>query len=413
MTNDHDMPTRPGSLKALSLVMLTHVSSAFCAFAVPPLAPFLQPELQISKGELGVMISSFYAGVVLASVPGGYLADRLKAKWVMATGNTAIGVFIILVALVPSYLVTLPLMMFAGTGYALMNPVTTRVVMAWFRARRRATAMSIKQMGVTLGGVLAAALLPSIASSFSWHVALQFAGAFTVACGIVIVLLYRETPVAEEVRFPEGGQRGLRSVLASRQIVLVGTTSGIFSMAQCSVTGYLVLFLHEAQLLPAVTAGLSLAVAQSTGAMARIGWGFASDVFLGGKRRLALLIIGMVIVAASAMAAVLPSGIPVWGLMALSAVFGGSALGWNGVLLTLTGESSQRDMVGLSSGVVSALTFSGIVVWSPIFGSIVDQTGSFSWGWYALVLVMLCCVVLMKVALGEAPARPKAPAPSA
>ncbi len=394
-----------GSLRALGVVSSAHLAASFCIIGVAPLVPLFQPELKISKVEVGLMFSLMYFGVVVGSIPGGYLADRLKARPVMVLANVILGAFVFLVGTATSYPAALVFLMMVGLGYSALNPVTTKAVVAWFDSRRRATAMSIKQMGVTAGGMLAAMLLPSIAVFLGWRIALQIAAVVAVATAVVTWFVYQEARDVEVAPQVAGRQSGIRDVLFDRQILLLGAVAAIFGMAQVTVSSYLVLFLNEAHFLPAVVAGFGLAAAQASGMIGRIGGGVASDVFFHGARRKALIWIGVIVVGSTAITAVLPYGMSLWVLVPIAALLGVSALGWNGVGMTLAGEASDRTMVGRSSGVVVGFSFLGSVVWSPIFGYIVDSTGSFGYGWGSVAAVMLVGVFLLRFAVRERAAR--------
>ncbi len=396
----------PGSSRALGLALLAHIASAICGFGVAPLAPFFQPELHLSTTQVGLMMSLYYVGAIAGSLPAGYLSDRLPARIVMAGGNIVMGFFIFLVGTVPGYWPALLLMLMAGLGFSVINPITAKVVMAWFESRRRGTAMSIKQMGATLGGMLGAGALPGIASVYNWHVALQVAGIFSIVSGVGIFLAYREADRIDDLPRARVFD-SFRGVLTDRPILLIGVVSGLFAMAQMSVVGYLVLFLNHEHSVSVVTAGIVLAIAQAAGTVGRIGWGYASDVYFRGDRRKALLWIGVVVLLASSVTAIVPSGASLWLLVPLSAVFGASALGWNGVILAMSGEVSRSDRVGLSTALNAVLTFLGSMTWPPIFGIIVDNTGSFSYAWGATSIVVFGGLLLLLFVVKGAAAQQK------
>ena len=44
----------------------------------------------------------------------------------------------------------------AGAGYGVLNPTSTKAVMAWSPPHQRATVVGLKQVGLPLGGMLGA-----------------------------------------------------------------------------------------------------------------------------------------------------------------------------------------------------------------------------------------------------------------
>ena len=83
--------------------------------------------------------------------------------------------------------------MFAGMGYGVINPATAKAIMYWFSAKGRATAIGIKQSGVTIGGALAAALLPTLALALTWRTSLALLGAVILAVAVLCYLFYRRS----------------------------------------------------------------------------------------------------------------------------------------------------------------------------------------------------------------------------
>lgn len=65
----------------------------------------------------------------------------------------------------------------------------------------------------------------------------------------------------------------------------------------------------------------------------------------------------------------------------LLAVFGLAALGWGGLFLALTAELAGKELSGVATGFGLTLTCVGIMVGPPVFGLIVDRTGSYELAW--------------------------------
>src|SRR5690606_27266180 len=81
----------------------------------------------------------------------------------------------------------------------------------------------------------------------------------------------------------------LRLVFSYRSLRVLAAVSFLFSIAQLSLTAYLVTFLHEDLSMSLVQAGAMLAVAQVAGVGGRMLWGYVSDRFLGATRMLIVL----------------------------------------------------------------------------------------------------------------------------
>jgi MFS family permease len=84
--------------------------------------------------------------------------------------------------------------MAAGVGYGMLNPTSTEAVMAWSPPAHRATLVGLKQVGLPLGGMLGAALLPALALALGWRTALVASAGLIAAGAVASVLIYHEPP---------------------------------------------------------------------------------------------------------------------------------------------------------------------------------------------------------------------------
>ena len=106
----------------------------------------------------------------------------------------------------------------AGTGWSVVNPALGKGIMDVFPAHERGVAMGIKQMGLTLGGVASALVLPTVAARYGWRSAIA-TGALVVA--LPVVATWRPlaplataaptpTPSGAAAARPTGRGRGVR-----------------------------------------------------------------------------------------------------------------------------------------------------------------------------------------------------------
>jgi len=126
---------------------------------------------------------------------------------------------------------------------------------------------------------------------------------------------------------------------------------------------------------PLVLAGAVMAVSQGASVAGRILWGWVADRLVARRTMLGLLGAAM---AASAMAALAAS--PAWpeALVILwAALFGATAVGWNGVFLAEVARLAPAGREGEATGGCLFFTFLGVVVAPPAFASALSATGSF------------------------------------
>ncbi len=74
-------------------------------------------------------------------------------------------------------------------------------------------------------------------------------------------------------------------------------------------------------------------------------------------------------------------------LVPICLVFGFVAIGWGGLNLTLIGELAGRELAGTVTGIAAAVGMVGNIVGPPVFGYLVDISGSYQMSWWLLALV--------------------------
>lgn len=372
--------------RMLGAATVVQVTVAIMSQGVPTLAPYIQASLSLTLAQVGLFGAALNIGSALTVGHAGWLVDVLGERATMGLGGLFVAAMAALVLIFPYPLVLAAIFM-VGIGVASSTPAGSKAVMNWFPVNQRGVAMGIRQTGIPLGGALAALVLPPIAVAYGWQAAVAAAGGLALAGGALAVLAYRDS---SHVR-PTGAARQLvpiRHVL-TRDILLVGLMATSFTVAQFVTVTYLAIYLRETAAI-AIPAGLSLLLlAQAAGTVGRIAWGGISDRLLGGRRRPALVMNGLVTCVATLALSMLPTR-PSWALLVVVAlVLGASAIGWNGLFITLASELADPDHQGRTVGVCLIFGYSGIILGGPFFGLIVDRTGSFRIAWLAVAAVTL------------------------
>jgi len=373
----------------LVLVTLAHALGALAVLSVAPLSPFLLDALHLSRTQVGLLLPAVYLGGVLMSLPAGWLTDRLGVRVTLGVGQAVIGVLVLVAALAGSLTTLLACLVLAGFGFSVLNPSTGRAVLEWFPPRGRGLAMGIKQTGLTLGGLVGALALPPLALVAGWRAALAAGGALALVSAAVTLVAYR-TPAARSDAAPAPGPRlGELRVFLRRPGVIVVFLSGLaLSVAQSSVLAHLAIYARETFALSPVAAGQMLALAQAGGTASRLAWGAISDRFFGGRRRPGVVVNALIGAGAYVLLA-LGDRLPVEGLVPLALVAGVGAFGWVGLYFALVAEIGGARYAGLLTGVAVAFAWSGVLVGPPVFGLLVDRTGSYTWPWLALAAIGL------------------------
>jgi ACS family hexuronate transporter-like MFS transporter len=131
---------------------------------ISPLSPSLVDGFGLTRLEVAFLVPSIYLGGLFFALPGGRLADRLGVRPSLLGGLALGAAGLFAGACSPSFPGFLLGLFVAGIGWSVVNPALGKGIMDVFPAHERGVAMGIKQMGLTLGGVASALVLPTLAA---------------------------------------------------------------------------------------------------------------------------------------------------------------------------------------------------------------------------------------------------------
>lgn len=378
----------------LAIGLLVQTTASLGNQAISPLAPFLVADFDITRGQLGLLVTTTYLGSVLIFVLAGSLSDRFGVRFLFLLGLIVAGVALGIGAGMPAFTwLLLPMLVFGiGNGFAL--PPTTRAIVEWFPSRHRSLAMGIKQTGVALAGVVCGLAVPPMAQAFGWRGALLVLGVVTVGGGGLAWVVYRDRP-RPAISGPATPRPGVRAVLVNRSLLYLCGVTWLYSGVQLSIINFLVLFLRERVGLSLLEAGALLSLTQVGGVSGRIAWGLISDAFFGGRRRPPMALIAVIAATCSLLLSFVgpeTPGIALWPLLFLA---GFSAIGWNGVNMTFVAEIAGRDASATAAGLNLTASCVGVMMFPPLFGFLVDVTGSYTYSFQAGAVASILALLLL------------------
>ena len=365
-------PSYSAGVRRAALPITTFIQAASSAAVIGPTvaAPLLLQRLALGPAAVGLFVALVYLGAMFATQIGAFVVRRwgpIRASQ-LALLCSALG--LLLLATQPLPLVTLGAV-FIGLGYGPITPASSEMLSRTTAPRHYSIVFSIKQTGVPLGGVLAGLMVPALVS---------LGGPVGALCGVAVLCLVAAlsaAPLHRELdrgRDPGARWPSPRQVLAPTRLVAthavlraLALCSFIFSMVQVSLTSYMVSFLTGDLHWSLTAAGAALAASQVAGVVARVGWGFVSDRWLGPRRMLLALALGMT--TCSVLMPLLDSASQAPLVVALLCLFGATAVGWNGVYLGTVARVAPPGQAGTATAGTLFFTFFGVVVGPPMFGA--------------------------------------------
>src|SRR5438445_1178818 len=259
-----------------------------------------------------------------------------------------------------------------------------------------ASDMGFKWTGVPGCGVVVALLSATLVLFIGWRVSLAALVIINFFFGFVFSVLWREPEhrdIASARRhLPAPEDHGSLNVWS---FLPASCGTAIFLVGQMALITYLPLYLKESMGFSAYWASQALAITQAGAMFGRVGWGVASDRLFGGRRKIVLLIIGIMgsvlLLALSLMSRQSPLSL----LLLVIFLSGLCLVGYQGVSYALIGALAGRARTHARLGFMITINAGAVTLGTPLFGFIVDKSESYPTAWQLLAAALaVSCVGL-------------------
>jgi sugar phosphate permease len=164
---------------------------------------------------------------------------------------------------------------------------------------------------------------------------------------------------------------------------------------------YVPLYLKDAMNFSPYWASQALALTQAGAMVGRVGWGVVSDRLFHGRRKIVLIWIGIFSALLIAVLGTLQANSSYYILLPILFLAGVSIVGYQGVSYALIGEIAGKARTGAGLGMMIAINSGAATLGTPIFGYIVDRTGSYALAWQTLAMTVSVGVVGLALLLKE------------
>ncbi|MCL4442134.1 MAG: MFS transporter [Firmicutes bacterium] len=372
----------------LTITTLAQTTIAVVTQGVATLAPFFRNEFSLNNAQVGFLSTIINLGNMITLILAGKATDRFGERLVLTIGAMVTGLLIMVLPLVGSYKAALFFLLLTGFWSGAVVPSGTKAVISWFSERTRGLAMGIRQIGIPLGGTIAALILPTLAIAIGWRKAIILPALLAILGGVACYIWYKDAPEKEKALTQrEKPPIPFQKIISNRDILLISLVSIILIAGQYSMVTYLQIYLQETFGLPLIIGSKFLVIAQIGGVSARVITGMISDMLFG-KRKTVLQYLTALAACSSAFLSFLSvkSSLFIIGLVVI--LSGMSLAGWNGLYNTYLAESVDKESAGTAVAVGVTLTQIGAVLGPMLFGHTVDVFHSYRIAFRALAIVL-------------------------
>lgn len=364
-----------------------------CVLALPTVAPAFAQALGVSPALIGYQVSIVYAAASACSLVAGTVIRRWGAGRA-SQAALALGTAGCLLLTLPFTPVLAVGSLVIGLGYGLTNPAASHLLMRFSSGRNRNLLFSIKQTGVPLGGIVAGLTLPTVALVVGWQAALVVAAALCVALCLLMIAVRRRWDDDRNPNAPISGNlfSSVQMIWRSPPLRALSLAGFCFGAVQLSLMTFAVTMLVQEVGFSLIEAGAALSLIQASGVSGRLFWGWLADRWQ--NALLVLIVITAISLAACLGVIGLSQAWPRPAIYVVLAMFGLSAVGWNGVFMAEVARASLGQDVGSATGGASAITFFGVMFGPGLFTTAYALIGS-----YAQTFALPACLTVVGLAL--------------
>ena len=373
----------------LAVAVAAQTMAALVSQGVYILVPFWQSEFHLSQASAGLAVTFMNGGQILSMLLLGMATDRYGERGVVALTMIAMGLSAFgAAAFGTSYLSLLLFLTLLGAWYASVQPGGTRAIIRWFPPNMRGFATGVRQAGLPLGTAIAAMLLPLLALTYSWQMAMVVQGAVGIVGGILFGLFHRDD--YGHIATPGGPTvRQLIAQLSQNKIFWAVLLAGVaMATFQYTFSAHVLSFLSRHLQIPIVVAAFIFAVAQGVGIAGRVALAGISDRLWPGKRMRSLVWLMMLCAGVVGVLMVLPAQPPLWLMYTLFTVLGLAGIGWYPLWLLQVAEMAPKAAVASTISFAMTINLVAITLMPPVFGLVVD-VASYNAAWSVLVAMLV------------------------
>ncbi len=354
-----------------SMLFIAMGVATFTPASLGILATFIIDDLSISRAELGIVLGLINVAAAVLSPMAGRVTDRIGGKKALIALFVTAGATFLILGTATAYAMLFVGALAGAFSQATANPATNKLIAEDVPAGKRGMITGVKQSGVQAGIFLGGLTVPTLAIALGWR------GAYLIVAVVPLVFAAVAAWVVPAAPRTPAEQRNRSTDPLPRAIWWLAGFGFLMGFSG-AVTFLVPLFSQEELGLSPVAGGIAAAVIAFVAVPGRILWSrYAerSGAFRGSLAAMAVLSI------AAAGLFYLSGAVAAWLLWPAAVLIAVGSSSWNSVGMLAVMVEAGVAATGRASGVVLFGFLTGLGIGPPIFGAIIDGTGSYDLMW--------------------------------
>lgn len=400
---EHALAERGFPLWPLLATLAVQTLATAAAYSIPAVAPEAARKLGVDPALIGLFISMVYGVGILSALLSPSAIHAVGAVRVSQGVLVATLAMILMAALGGSVWAIAVSAMLMGLAYGATAPASTHLLVPLTPPRAMNMILSLRQIGVPLGGVLAGLVMPPLTLRWGWQPALLLQALPNLALlGLLEIARRRwegeygrrtaQAPAAASPRL--GILEPLRLFRRLPGLAPLLFASFVYSGVQLCFIVFMTTQLTTVVGFDLVLAGQALAIYQVSGVVSRPIWGWLADRIVAARWLLSLQ--GVVMCAAAVIAGQFGSTSPAALVLPLCVVAGATASGFTGIAYgeyARLGGARRTEATGLGA----AFMFAGVMTLPALMSIVVTTTRSYDLAYASIGALALVAGVLLIV----------------
>jgi cyanate permease len=358
-------------------------------FCVPPMQHILKEELLLTYTQTSLIFTAPLLMVVALAIPGGIIADRIGARKAAGIGIIIVAIGTMLRSVATDAPSLLAFTFIYGIGAGLSFPNLHKIISSWVPREKAGVATGIFSSGLVGGPALALAITMPIVfpitnttqgTFFVW-------GITPVITAILWWLLVKDPPRNRLYDETTRTSTSYRQILRNKHLWLIATIFLLHNIFFYTWAGWMPTLIRMKGATPEL-AGLITSI---------VLWVAIPALFLMprlayklGVRR-PFVLVPAIVLALAALGMIYANITASWPIMVIVGIANVTRFS---TILALPVEIMSRKEVGIASGLVLAIGYSGGIIGPLIGGRILDLTGNLNQSLVMLIGVSIAAAVL-------------------